>query len=360
MNDTADATDGVASNGDGEPPPAASLQQSSHESQNLSSDDIFPTYHHPVAYGYGYLYADQAEATQMYANSNNAWVGCCPPCVDYNYYSHHHNFGGGAYNPLQIPQQVAAYADHYGTPYLQPQPQAIPVFPAMVPAMESPGLHSCTNGGSMNSVACNFGELNLQQQPARSHSSSPHVSLRHGEDVQLLVHVRELEEDPRLKSFIDREVLKPHYCDCDGMYNQMSASPTVTPDQSQSQPRPGTGQRYPARPKKDLFVFHIPDDMTRRELYDLFDKFGKLSRACIYHHAIDDGTSEPKGYAFVTFKNLSDALVAVHRLNGHPVRKNKALAVSFCRDKPARPNPANKSTSTKKGMNRAQRRASAK
>ena len=55
----------------------------------------------------------------------------------------------------------------------------------------------------------------------------------------------------------------------------------------------GTAGRYPAaaagaRPKKDLFVFHVPDDMTEGELYKVFSQYGKLRRARI-HHGIVDG-----------------------------------------------------------------------
>ncbi len=36
-----------------------------------------------------------------------------------------------------------------------------------------------------------------------------------------------------------------------------------------------------ARPKKDLFVFHVPNDMAGGELHKLFSQYGKLRRARI-------------------------------------------------------------------------------
>jgi len=95
----------------------------------------------------------------------------------------------------------------------------------------------------------------------------------------------------------------------------------------------GTGAgsyRYPAaaaavaRPKKDLFIFHVPTDMTEGELYKLFSQFGKLRRARI-HHEIIDGKSVSRGYGFVTFKRFSDAVVAVHSLNGYKVSRSKRM-----------------------------------
>lgn len=163
------------------------------------------------------------------------------------------------------------------------------------------------------------------QQHARSHSSSPHVRFAsYGDYIPLTVDVHQLEKDPMLMAFIDKEILKPHYCD--GMYNQMTASPTDMQNQS---PPPGDGQRYPARPKPDLFVFHIPEDMKGGELYSLFAQFGKLRRASIHN---DDDTSETKEYAFITFKRLSDAVVAVHRLNGHLVSHFDIYMIEIRRD----------------------------
>ena len=79
-----------------------------------------------------------------------------------------------------------------------------------------------------------------------------------------------------------------------------------------------------ARPKKDLFVFHVPNDMTEGELYKLFSQFGKLRRARI-HYDIIDGKPVSKGYAFVTFKRFSDAVVAVHSLHGYKVSRSERM-----------------------------------
>eukprot|EP00984_Skeletonema_dohrnii_P019796 scaffold9523_cov74-Skeletonema_dohrnii-CCMP3373.AAC.2 len=154
--------------------------------------------------------------------------------------------------------------------------------------------------------------------------------------------------------------------------NQMSG-PAITPNQSP--PPPGAGQGgeegggeedFPASPKKDLFIFHLPNGMTGGQLYDLFSQFGKLRRARIQFHT-EEGKRETKGYGFVTFKRFSDAVVAVHSLNGFSVG-GKVLAVTYCRDTP-RPISANNSVSTNNGTNSAgnrkahrgqrQRRASA-
>jgi hypothetical protein len=112
-----------------------------------------------------------------------------------------------------------------------------------------------------------------------------------------------LREDNRLKNLLDGgEVL----------VNYGSPVPIMTP------PEGGGGShglKFPARAKKELFVFHLPYEMTNEELHKLFSRYGKVRNARIALNS--DDTS--KGFAFVTFHHLSDAVVAVHSLNGYKV-----------------------------------------
>ncbi len=84
----------------------------------------------------------------------------------------------------------------------------------------------------------------------------------------------------------------------------------------------GSSAAAAARPKKDLFVFHVPNDMAGGEFYKLFSQYGKLRRARIQYDIVD-GQKVSKGYGFVTFKRFSDAVVAVHSLNGYKVSRSK-------------------------------------
>ena len=314
-------------------------------------------------FGFGCLNANQA---QVFANNLQAQVqvGCHrPPVVDYSHNNHLHlGGGGGPYNPWLNTQQDAAFAAHYGHGAIPPHSWAQPQFQAMEQpglgrgapggffplqqshswppsqAMEPPAfaLGRCSTPASIDSIVFNIpqaqvhSELNMQQ-PARSHSSSPYPRpTPYGDLVPLVVSVGELEKDPRLKAYIDTDVLKPHYCD--DIASSVSSPP---PDAGQREEEGGEGRRSPepepapARPKTDLFVFHVPNDMTQKELHNLFSRYGKLRRARIHFHDADESkqsTRQPKGYAFVTFENLSDAVVAVHRLDGYQVSHPNTVA----------------------------------
>lgn len=299
-----------------------------------------------------------AYQSQVYANNSQVQMDRppFPPFIDFN---HHLSLGGGAspHNPWQHPQQGDAFAGFrgwaqqaqpqfppmeqpaglgtYGTPgsFIPQQSRAQPQFPAI----ESPAL-GCSTPGSDGLVFNYFSSAppqipseaymqQQQQQPARAHSPSIHPRpATYGEYVPLLVRVSELETTPRLKHYIDTEVLKPNYCD--SSYNQVSGDPTVAPSQS-----PGAAQsegeeedEEPAHPKTELFIFHVPQDMTKGELSTLFSQYGKLRRAHI-EDTFDEskGARVSKGFAFVTFQNLSDAVIAVHRLDGHPVSHPKRV-----------------------------------
>jgi hypothetical protein len=66
---------------------------------------------------------------------------------------------------------------------------------------------------------------------------------------------------------------------------------------------------------KDLFVYHLPSDMTEEELRELFSQHGDVISASIMHH--DLGVS--KCYAIVKFKLQSAADNALLRLNHYEV-----------------------------------------
>eukprot|EP00984_Skeletonema_dohrnii_P007498 scaffold2723_cov139-Skeletonema_dohrnii-CCMP3373.AAC.1 len=281
----------------------------------------------------------QAQAAQVYPNAQ-VQMGC-PPFVEGG------GGGGRAYNPWPNHQQGTVFAGHYGPPQLQLQPMPQPLLPAM---MGSLGLgHSNSKGLSivdtitvklrprgdaltpppvLQRALSDPSHLILNQQPARSPSPSPpHFRPPYGENIPLLINVHKLRYDKRLKALIDKKDLMLNYNYTD---NQMSG-PAITPNQSP--PPPGAGQGgedggaeedFPASPKKDLFVFHLPIGMTEGQLSDLFSQFGKLRRARIQFHT-EEGKRATKGYGFVTFKRFSDAVVAVHSLNGFSVSHSKNI-----------------------------------
>ena len=119
---------------------------------------------------------------------------------------------------------------------------------------------------------------------------------------------------------MNRGYLSPHSASTP---NQSPPPPGTIADASAGQEDRTDPAAVAARPKKDLFVFHVPNDMAEGEFYNLFSQYGNLRRARI-HHDIIDGKKVSKGYGFVTFKRFSDAVVAVHSLNGYKVSRSKS------------------------------------
>ncbi|KAL7456016.1 hypothetical protein ACHAWC_007536 [Mediolabrus comicus] len=93
------------------------------------------------------------------------------------------------------------------------------------------------------------------------------------------------------------------------------------------------GHEAPTKPKRQLFVFHIPEDMTDADLNELFSSCGEVSKSCIER----DENGATRGYGFVTFRYANCAAEAIKQLNGYHVGK-KYLSVMYCRDK-TRPRP---------------------
>lgn len=75
----------------------------------------------------------------------------------------------------------------------------------------------------------------------------------------------------------------------------------------------------------NLFVFHLPSNIDDAGLYKLFQPFGLIESVKVI---TDKQTGESKGYGFVKYYNLSDAVQAITAMNGYQVGK-KHLKVSF-------------------------------
>ncbi len=322
--------------GTARPSPPTQWQESSQNSHvyanGLAADFIY----HSIAGGYSY--ADQALAGANLQASFPPFVG------------HSHN-RGRAFDQWQNQQGAAAFAGHYATP----QPQ-LPVLgqlgvghPSSGESIESilvklrprsappPVLRSVLSGPNLNHLH--------QQQQQHQHAMSPSPSLPfphvpcYGDYVPLLVNVRKLQHDDRLKALIDANELELNYYPDYFTNNQVKGGYPFTASTSNQGPPASTANQgatpppggeegggdgdgiyqditLPASPKKDLFVFHVPNHMTEEQLHNLFSHIGQVRRARIQY---DMNDNSPKGYGFVTFKRLSDAVVAVHSLNGFQV-----------------------------------------
>jgi RNA recognition motif-containing protein len=76
---------------------------------------------------------------------------------------------------------------------------------------------------------------------------------------------------------------------------------------------------------ENLFVFHLPPDIDDIALLNLFSPFGKIDAVKVI---VDPISKLSKGYGFVKYFHLSDAIKAVSSLNGFKIG-HKSLKVSF-------------------------------
>mmetsp|Transcript_8411 Transcript_8411/g.31146 ORF Transcript_8411/g.31146 Transcript_8411/m.31146 type:complete len:311 (+) Transcript_8411:64-996(+) len=77
--------------------------------------------------------------------------------------------------------------------------------------------------------------------------------------------------------------------------------------------------------KCNLFIFHLPADVTEENLTELFQKFGDVKSV---HIPLHKETGLGKGYGFCQFVNQKDALRAMNAMNGYHWH-NKYLRVKF-------------------------------
>merc|ERR550514_717291 len=66
----------------------------------------------------------------------------------------------------------------------------------------------------------------------------------------------------------------------------------------------------------NLFVFHIPNDVTNLALYGLFAPFGNVISVRIM---IEHGTGRSRRFGFVSYDTRAGAHAAIARMNGFPL-----------------------------------------
>ncbi|CAB9505389.1 Elav-like family member [Seminavis robusta] len=104
-------------------------------------------------------------------------------------------------------------------------------------------------------------------------------------------------------------------------------------------PAPPYGYRNPQemrppnpRPREgpagaNLFVYHLPHDLTDADLATAFNPFGNVISAKVY---VDKYTGESKGFGFVSYDSVMSAEAAIEQMNGFQIG-NKRLKVQHKR-----------------------------
>lgn len=70
----------------------------------------------------------------------------------------------------------------------------------------------------------------------------------------------------------------------------------------------------------NLFIYHIPRDISDQDLRTLFSKYGKILSAKVY---VDKNTLESKGFGFISYDNAESAQLAISNMHGYPVGSKK-------------------------------------
>jgi len=77
--------------------------------------------------------------------------------------------------------------------------------------------------------------------------------------------------------------------------------------------------------KTSLFIRNVSRRVRSEDLWKLFEKYGELKDVYIPR---DYETGEPRGFAYVQFKNHEDAKEALQKMNGY-VLENREITVMF-------------------------------
>jgi CUG-BP- and ETR3-like factor len=74
----------------------------------------------------------------------------------------------------------------------------------------------------------------------------------------------------------------------------------------------------------NLFVFHIPNDFSNQEMYDMFAQYGNVLSARIM---VEAETGRSRGFGFVSFDSTAAAANAIKHLNGYPVSERPVSVI---------------------------------
>lgn len=130
--------------------------------------------------------------------------------------------------------------------------------------------------------------------------------------------------------------MHPHYhpgYSMYGPYGQGPRPPPYAPGRGQRVGRGGGPQpQVPPRPREgpagaNLFIYHLPIDLTDADLATAFNPFGNVISAKVF---VDRYTGESKGFGFVSYDSIMSAELAIEQMNGFQIG-NKRLKVQHKR-----------------------------
>lgn len=143
----------------------------------------------------------------------------------------------------------------------------------------------------------------------------------------------------------------PHYVDLGASYTN---SPVYIPQDFVREPtmhptynvidsryqRPSTQLDNDVKPREgpagaNLFIYHLPHDLTDADLATAFNPFGHVISAKVF---VDKNTGESKGFGFVSYDSIIAAEQAIDHMDGFQIG-NKRLKVQHKRVRHRNPTP---------------------
>jgi len=111
------------------------------------------------------------------------------------------------------------------------------------------------------------------------------------------------------------------------MHPMFMSQPQHAQQQAQHHANHHTARPQEGPPGANLFIYHLPHDLTDADLATVFDHFGNVISAKVY---VDKYTGESKGFGFVSYDNVDSANAAIEQMNGFQIG-NKRLKVQHKR-----------------------------
>lgn len=107
---------------------------------------------------------------------------------------------------------------------------------------------------------------------------------------------------------------------------QMASPYQQPPQQQQQQQQQNRAMNHSSGPPNpNIFVFHLPNEVDDEALRQMFSPYGNIVSVKV---VTDKNTGVSRGFGFVSFSTLEEAVAAVGGMNGHPCG-HKYLKVMF-------------------------------
>mmetsp|Transcript_202 Transcript_202/g.281 ORF Transcript_202/g.281 Transcript_202/m.281 type:complete len:599 (+) Transcript_202:388-2184(+) len=224
-------------------------------------------------------------------------------------HSANHGMYAGHETPVAHSPQGSFNGNMYFIPPNAPPPGQVPVshhplFPSQVPGLMAGNYADSSNNGSP------AGSYTSQAQFPASYHNNAHVAGSHHPPSYVY---QQLHYD------------NSHYTDHSRALHQQQHQ------QKQQSQKPREG---PAG--ANLFIYHLPHDLTDADLATAFNPFGNVISAKVY---VDRFTGESKGFGFVSYDSIIAAEHAIEQMNGFQIG-NKRLKVQHKRVNHRPPVPA--------------------